>query len=283
VTYPRAEPWTRPGYGEDPDEEPRRLTDWWHEHTHGDHTHRHDHGPYVVGGRHFHQYHSPARTCSGDDTFGFEEGPRLPSGYVGEQLQEIVATDNVFIPYVPGGLKTDTTVLPTSFCIDVSRSQYDYWDLVCLLGEYGHDFAICEQDMAPPPGSIEALLNCPEPWCAHNYQTMQFNHSTGENELVGIVEAHGDIGAMGLCAFKGEAVNWLGLVVRGWGPITWSQLDGMVYRALRVPKPGEMQGFRVHRHYPDAGHLHAYRELAQPAQSEPPVAVPSALNPDGRA
>lgn len=275
------------------------FADGFHEHTHGDHQHRHKH-TFVPGnhGDDDHGWHSPAGVCGGDDTFGEEDGPRLPSGKVGEQLKALGAMGDALVvvtPYVPGMLHEQVVAMAGSTSlsatrhyvwmpVDVSASQYDYWDLIVAMAERGKPFAVVEQDTVPPPGALDALFACPEPWCGHSYQVWQGD----------IVECFGDLGALGLTCFKGPAVRWLSLVLRGWAPVTWSNLDGMVYRALRIPEPPALVGLKPHVHEPPATHLHNYGKpiedpalfrpsadsfkrgaqpiVANPAQSEPPVA-----------
>jgi len=191
-----------------------------------------------------------------DDTFGEEpEGSRVPSGLVPDQVALLPPGPVVVRPYVPGMLRGPDVGYP----IDVGASQYDYWSLLCELCDRGSDFVVVEQDMVVPEGAIEALFACPEPWCGHSYRV-----DAGD-----VVEIFGDLGTLGLTAFKGRAVRWLGLVLAGWPPITWSRLDGMVYRALRIPEPVDCQpgvpgapALTIHRHYPDAEHLHVYGETA---------------------
>lgn len=255
----------------DPCEEPRRLGDSdFHMHRHGigteyEHTHTHHHS-YQVGGMHGHGFHSRYWACSGDDTFGEEVGPKNPSGAIAPQLERHKYAD-VFIPFVPGMLQVDLDDLDeyhpdTIFApIDTSGSQYDYWDLMCSLGERGLPFGIMEHDMVAPHGAYKLLLECPEPWCGHNYKTMRPNYETGGHEWRGIFEEFGHLGPLGLVAFKQPAVDWIGLVLRGWGPVTWSNLDTKVYQALKIPIPPATEGLTCHRHFPDAGHLHKYPEL----------------------
>lgn len=244
----------------------------WHEHAdHGAgtehaHVHRHDH-PYDPHGRHEHGWHGNPAACGGDDTFGEEPGPKLPSGLVPPQVAVLPPGPVVVRPYVPGMLVGESRGHP----INVGASQYDYYDLLVELCQRGQDFVVVEQDMVPPEGSIDALFACPQPWCGHSYAV----------QLGDVVEIFGDLGTLGLTGFKGPAVQWLGLVLSGWSPITWSRLDGMVYRALRIAhppmghdpsQPVEMEGFRVHRHYPDAGHLHSYSGQPNPI---PPLPAPA--------
>lgn len=266
----------------DPCEEPRRLGDSdFHVHRHGigteyEHTHTHHHS-YQVGGMHGHGFHSRYWGCSGDDTFGEEVGPKNPSGFIAEQ--GLADDARVFVPYVPGMLQVETHRFEYPYpwwqAVDVSHGQYDYWDLMCTLGERGRPFAIVEHDMVVPPGALRALLECPEPWCGHNYKTMRPDYETGGHEWRGIFEEFGHLGPLGLVAFKQPAVDWIGLVLRGWGPVTWSNLDTKVYQALKIPIPPATEGLTCHRHFPDAGHLHKYPEL----EGEP---EPTGEPPDGR-
>ena len=73
-----------------------------HKHPHGEHTHVHAH----PGGAqmHFHGWHAEASICTGDDTFGEEEGgPREPN----LKDPELLRIDDeehlvVVMPYVGG-------------------------------------------------------------------------------------------------------------------------------------------------------------------------------------
>jgi hypothetical protein len=231
-----------------------------HTHAHGGHEHTHEHD-YDPLGDHEHGWHSAAETCAGDDTFGWEAGPRLPSGYVGRQLADMVLLpETVVVPYVRVNralyqMSAGEVVHPWRE-IDVSRSQYDYWDLICLMAERGQPFAVVEHDMVPPFRSIPTLFRCPEPWCGHSYTV----------EMGDVVDLFGDLGTLGLTCFKGEALDRVAEVLRGWGPITWSILDGSVYRALKIPVPPATSGLSIHRHYPNAGHLHPYTDTHKAAR-----------------
>lgn len=45
--------------------------------------------------------------------------------------------------------------------------DYDYADDLRRLWRASGELVIIEQDVVPPPGSIRALIECPEPWCSH--------------------------------------------------------------------------------------------------------------------
>src|ERR1035441_5102220 len=71
-----------------------------HEHPHGQHTHVHAH----PGGdqHHYHGWHATADICTGDDTFGEEEGgPREPNLKEPELLR-IAPGLVVVMPYIGG-------------------------------------------------------------------------------------------------------------------------------------------------------------------------------------
>ena len=237
-----------------------------HTHKHGGHEHTHEHD-YDPLGDHEHGWHSAPDTCAGDDTFGWEAGPRLPSGYVREQLDGKFA-GFIEVPFVPLVVTPYVRVNRAEYRaaegerlypwieVDVSRSQYDYWDLICSMAERDVPFVVVEHDMVPPPGSIDALFRCPEPWCGHSYTV----------EMGDVVDLFGDLGTLGLTCFKGEALDRVAEVLRGWGPITWSILDGSVYRALKIPVPPATSGLSIHRHYPNAAHLHPYTDTHKAAR-----------------
>ena len=227
-----------------------------HSHLHGDHEHNHSH-EWEPNDQHRHGWHGKAESCGGDDTFGEEEGPRVPSGLVAPQVALLPPGPAVVRPFVAGMLHEGP-----GHPVNVGASQYDYYDLIVAMCERGEPFVIVEQDIVPPPGAVEALLACPEPWCGHSYDVAPREHNG--RVLADVVEIFGDLGCLGLTAFKGRAVRWLGIVLSGWAPITWSKLDGMCYRALRIAEPGTYEpgqpgeGLRIHQHFPSASHLHNY-------------------------
>lgn len=52
------------------------------------------------------------------------------------------------------------------YLVDVSDSDESYWSLLAGLWRSGDSFAVVEHDVIVEPGSIAALDECAEPWCA---------------------------------------------------------------------------------------------------------------------
>ena len=218
--------------------EPVALDGDWHVHTDDGikRTHRH---PYVPGAQHEHGWHGPG----GDDTFGEEPGPKAPSGRVAPQLAGLIGP-LVVTPFVPGRMQAQ----PEGegwVTVDVSGSQYDYWDLLVRLLDRQEPFLIVEQDMRPTPEQVEEVWLCDQAACAISYDVYRGD----------VVRVYGDYGALGFTLFRSKIL--MTQVMRQLvelGPITWSRLDGHVYRALRVA------GHRYHVHPGSVRHLHDYPE-----------------------
>ena len=227
--------------------EPVALEGDWHVHSHEDHEHKHAH-PYLHGGGHVHGWHGNCK--AGDDTFGEEPGPKAPSGKVAPQLEGLTGP-LIVTPYVPGMLQAK----PEGegwVTVDVSASQYDYWDLMCRLLERWEPFLIVEQDMLPTPEQVEEVWLCNEPACAISYNTYRGD----------VVKVYGDYGALGFTLLRGKTLMTAILrQLQELGPVTWSRLDGHVYRALRVA------GHRYHVHPGSVTHRHEYpmAEESRPA------------------
>lgn len=160
--------------------------------------------------------------------------PPAPSGAVDGQLLE--GPERVFVAYVPGMLRVGSCGHSTR-AVDVSASATDYWAMLGTIGRRDVRFVLIEQDMLPPLGSIDALLRCARPWCAHSY------HVPGGS----LWDVHGHPG-LGLSAFAPGVLAPLADTER----IRWTDLDWRVAEMLT------RQGVECHRHYPDAEHLHDY-------------------------
>jgi hypothetical protein len=141
-----------------------------------------------------------------------------------------------------------------------------YGDLLRDLWRAGVDFAICEHDVIPPTGAIDALGACPHDWCCHVHQ---LGH--------GIVH-----GTLALARFSSRLLRqWPHLadqVLAGpprWGKtrclrpdetnpwptgqhatwrtnVPWNVCDSHLMREL------EGRGVMRHDHYPQPVHLHDY-------------------------
>jgi len=89
---------------------------------------------------------------------------------------------NVWLPY--------TNIQPiTRFCFFLQNLSFQEWP-IDDTNTYSHffqerwrdkkKFINVEQDTAFWPGSIQAIWNCPEPWCAYGYVLDDdFNHPAG--------------------------------------------------------------------------------------------------------
>lgn len=206
-----------------------------HAHRHGDHEHHHDHPG--AGAAHSHGWHSPAATCTGDAVFGEEEGVREPSrDYIRAQL---LGAGAVIVPYVPGMLHDEAAALGRP--VDVSRSEWDYWELVRQLWRGGQTFVLVEQDMAPSRAQVDNLFWCPERWCVHDYRVQQ---GTGADIAPWV--------GMGVVKWSVELMAQEPDLVENISQTTWSRLDETLGRALLA------HGYAPHIHEPPVEHLHDY-------------------------
>ncbi len=235
-----------------------------HKHPHGEHVHVHAH----PGGAqvHFHGWHATADICTGDDTFGEEEGgPREPD-LKDPELLRIAPGLLVVMPYIDGMdlPKVIEAVMDQGGCTvvrqDVSTTQYDYWGLTRNLWESGQDWAYVEHDIVIPPGCISEFEACPLEWCMHSY-TMQDGKP---------ITDWGGNGAFGVVRFRGELTRRHPSLIADLFHRSWSHLDGQTITALRG------LGYRAHQHFPDAEHLHVYdgsQEAARMAGSRASVVL----------
>ncbi|HXW79000.1 MAG TPA: hypothetical protein VEJ84_05850 [Acidimicrobiales bacterium] len=238
-----------------------------HSHTHGNHTHTHAHD--FVDNRsdpHEHGWHDAAEqpddATDYDDSFGEEPlAERVPSGRAAAELAHgLEATEGLFAltPYVPGMLKAEVPYKPWVM-VDVSHSQYDYWDLLVRALTCGRPFLLVEHDMAPTFEEVQAVLSCPEPVC-----TISYDSYWGD-----IVEFFGDMGAIGFIAYKNLVANErLAQCLFELGPVTWSKLDGYMYRSeVALSQPPHGLATRPHIHPGSVKHLHTYgdRPVDKPA------------------
>jgi hypothetical protein len=126
--------------------------------------------------------------------------------------------------------------------VETCRGDHGYGDLLRRLWAGGQDFVLVEDDVAPPPGAVGALLACPEPWCGHDYP-------------LGRGITRGEHPGLGLVKWTGEATAASPELWRSWGGVPWRQLDGAVARAMRSQFAMEW----YHRHLPDAAHAQHLR------------------------
>jgi hypothetical protein len=116
-----------------------------------------------------------------------------------------------------------------------------YGELLAELWRTSPDgFILVEDDVAPWPGAVYALMECDEPWCAYDY-------SIGAEGGFGVMR-----GLMGLGCMKFN--GWLvadnpALPVR-WAGTHWRQLDAAVHAAIEAGT-----GLRApHEHEPGVAH-----------------------------
>lgn len=208
-----------------------------HAHRHGDHDHSHAHeGGELV---HEHGWHSSPGACWGDDTFGYEADAPPPT------LGSVPMGWPIYVPHIPGHLRSETLEALDPFAyllVDLSGSQFNYWELVRQLWSEKRDFVLVEHDIVPPPEFMSGFASCPEPWCVHDYRV----HA-------GLIyESYGNPGAFGCVRFRSEIMETAPDALSCLTDRTWSHLDGLVADALRA------RGFRTHAHEPAATHLHEY-------------------------
>lgn len=167
----------------------------------------------------------------------------------------------VIVPYLPGLLHPRT--VPS-----IQRQGYEP-ELIACVNEVGHpdsypailrrlllgdeDFCIIEHDNESRPGFLDALADCPEPWCFFAYDvrttweeaTMQ---GTPTSAPLGV-----DFAPLGHTRFR----SGFGSLIRetldtDWFQSTWTARDTFIsgaYNAL---------GYQAHRHVGKALHHHPY-------------------------
>lgn len=107
-----------------------------------------------------------------------------------------------------------------------------YQDVIEQLWAERETFVLIEGDILPWPGAVEAIWDCPEPWCDYAF-------------LLG-----GGYSGLGLGCVKFDASlmdedPW----IEG-RPERWDEVDGRLLRKLQA------RGFKNHRHSPPVIHLH---------------------------
>jgi len=85
------------------------------------------------------------------------------------------ADTTLYVPYTKLGQATRAFVTSPLSCpvravlVDVSDAATGYLDYMQKAWSLGRDFINLEHDIVPWPGAIQALLECPEPWCFYGY------------------------------------------------------------------------------------------------------------------
>lgn len=116
-------------------------------------------------------------------------------------------------------------VYPQTVLLD---GDTEYARVLSALWRASESFVLVEGDVVPWPGAVRALLDCPEPWCGHNYPI-----ASGFN-----------CGTLGCVKFGAALMRqWPSLWVR-WEGTPWRQLDIAVFRAVAAATG--MIDFHVH-------------------------------------
>lgn len=159
----------------------------------------------------------------------------------------------VVVPYIQGMLRHETRFAVSAQWPDAWFNELAATDETAytrlLLSEWDEDHTtiVVEQDIVPPPGSIEQLYRCAMPWCTVPY----------------LINGRVETKALGLAKFskvlKQVQAKTLHRVARYHGgrgaPVTWHNLDQVIASALTAA------GVPVHPHADvQAVHLHDYHE-----------------------
>lgn len=111
----------------------------------------------------------------------------------------------------------------------INGDDLDYGRHFTELWNRGKPFVICEDDIIPSPGTVSALLECPQPWCSHRHPTCPGNP---------------------LCGGFGFAKHKpVGTAPKVWAETPWWLLDGEV-----MPFLPRVYGQHAHFHQPDVAH-----------------------------
>jgi hypothetical protein len=209
----------------------------------------HDHSHAAGDQVHLHGWHAPADVCTGDDAFGTDGlGPRHARLKPAQQIQS--GRLLVLVPYVRGSLRDQTVDAlrsqsdATIVLQDVGGSQWDYFEAVSRLVDYGEDFAIVEQDIVMPPDGIAQYLSCSEAWDCFDYPIYK--------GMISQVDPFGVPGAWGAVRFRKQIFRDLRYALDHADRATWSAIAANVEACL------VSMGHRPHLHTPPAGHLHDY-------------------------
>lgn len=107
-----------------------------------------------------------------------------------------------------------------------------YADLTRKWWLEGEPFIVVEHDVVPWPGAIEALIECPEPWCAHSHHHDHafLRHGSVEMSCYKVVPAE-----LGSDPFPAE--------------VPWQQTDSVLSQKLFE------RGHMIHQHWPSVANL----------------------------
>ena len=173
----------------------------------------------------------------------------------GEAVQDEVRAmaglePRVVVPYVLGMVRDETIaeldrqwagVLPVR--IDPA-DDYAYGELVADLWAQASTLVICEQDVVPPPGSIAALIDCPQQWCVHEmpFEGRRLAPTLCLAKFAGsLMAARPRLARQALSKHTGQRCR-----------THWRAVDITLQNALHHA------GVQVHVHQPPIVHLHDY-------------------------
>jgi hypothetical protein len=140
----------------------------------------------------------------------------------------------IFVPY--------TELQPATY---IALIGYDY-ELIKLKGLYGYakyfrdrwndgqGFINIEHDCVPWPGAIEAIRDCPEPWCSYDYSLPCHRNRDMHHETTFV--------PLGCAKINADMIT---RTKTAWDKLKkWDILDGYITRLAQTA------GFNVHQHFP---------------------------------
>lgn len=176
----------------------------------------------------------------------------------------------VVVPHVPSMLRQATydavyeqTRGAAVFLADPGGGLF-YADLLRGLWHEPGELIVVEQDVVPPPGSLQALHDCPALWCGHmlpfqggvNSGTLGLAKFSAECKrvfplLFDFALARPPWLKTVACLKAGEVDPYAAPDMRDWpSSVGWPRCDIMIRREL------EVRGARWHCHEPAPTHLH---------------------------
>jgi hypothetical protein len=178
-----------------------------------------------------------------------------------------LATDNVAARCLRSeGLDPEVRVL---------EHNQDYAHLVAELWQGGETFVIVEDDIAPWPGAIRAMLDCPHHWCGHHYCLPGRWDAAAEGD-----EDQQLWGTTGCYKVAGEVMVAAPDLYKRWSRHDWWHLDVAVYVALRHVLGLDAAPIEemFHIHNPPVAHAMHYRpEATNGRAAEAQLAEPAKL------
>lgn len=117
----------------------------------------------------------------------------------------------------------------------IMQDDLHYGRLVQSLWQAGEGFILVEHDIAPWPGALQQMIDCPEPCCAYEYPTERVMRN-----------------ALGCVKFDASVLR--NNFSQSWHTIPWHQLDGAI-----LPRLLMWYGVGRHFHTPAVAHARALR------------------------